>query len=49
LTASQNALKQAQEASVNAGIEVMDGITMEAARGYAEQMRYVYTLNEQSV
>ena len=44
--AGNEALKQAQEASINAGITLMEGITMEAARGYANQMRNVYLLNE---
>jgi hypothetical protein len=46
--ASEEALQQAQDASALAGIELVDGITMEAARGYAEQMRNVYLLNEEA-
>jgi hypothetical protein len=48
LEASQAALEQAQEASNAAGIKLMDGVSMEAARGYAEQMRNVYLMNEEA-
>ena len=46
VAAGNEALIQAQEASTNAGIALMEGVTMEAARGYAKQMRNVYLLNE---
>lgn len=39
------AQSKAAEASADAGIDVMDDITMEAAQGYAEQMRQIYLLN----
>lgn len=45
---AEERLAKAEEAAKNAGIEVMDGITMEAAEAYAEQMRNIYLLNEQS-
>lgn len=45
-TAGEKALAQAQQASVDAGIEMMDGLSMEAARGYADQMRNLYLLGE---
>lgn len=43
------ALEQAQEASANAGIALMEDVTMEAAKGYAEKMRSVYTYDATNV
>lgn len=48
LEAGKAALAQAQKVATSAGIQVLDDVAMSAAKGYAEHMRNVYLLNEES-